>query len=298
MACSVCGGGFGGGFGDLTFADVVEDLGLGLDTTPFFFDTAQGGHGHGQKKGRGRRKGRHSRKNRDRDTGSNAAGSDKGMVETAAIEGVLEEEMTSTTEEEKEEEVDKRFVMPVDVIETYKEQVFVADIPGATRDDTTVQIEKRVLSIGGKRKARDPAQLEDGAVVRHRERRGGFFRRRFKLPKNADTGGARAELKDGILRVTVPKRNSGRRDVVQVPLSYEQYEEEVPTAGAPAEPPKDQSQTKQRGPEEADTQEGSHPAAKHGERMETSETTSAKDRAGGKDQSEKPPARDIQVSWK
>lgn len=262
-------------------------------------DCMCGGRSH---KGRGRRKGRRHRKGRDRETGSNAAGSEKEIIEAAAIEGVLEEEVTSTTEEEDDDTVDERVVMPVDVIETKREHIFVADIPGATCEDTTVQIEKRVLSLGGKRKARDPAQSEDGALLRHRERRGGFFRRQFKLPKHVDTGNARAELKDGVLRVVIPKREAGQQDKVQsVPLSYKQYEAEVPTAQAPAEPPKDQSQAKDTGPDEGEVQGGRQATHREGDRMETSETASAKDQGGKKraeDEGGKAPPRDIVVSWK
>ena len=89
-----------------------------------------------------------------------------------------------------------------DIAETDKEYVVRAEVPGVKPGDIKVTLDKGVLTIAGERKY----DKEDKNEQRHRvERFYGSFCRRFVLPEDADPAGIRAEGKDGLLKVHVPK---------------------------------------------------------------------------------------------
>ena len=50
------------------------------------------------------------------------------------------------------------------------------------------------------------------------ERSYGKFQRRFVLPEHVDTAGVTAEVKNGVLQVTVPKKESSKRELTNIPV--------------------------------------------------------------------------------
>eukprot|EP00850_Spirogloea_muscicola_P021941 SM000269S09896 [mRNA] locus=s269:95148:95898:+ [translate_table: standard] len=92
----------------------------------------------------------------------------------------------------------------VDVKETPTQYDFIADLPGLQRDQVKVQIEGgNLLSISGER-TREEKQETDKY---HRfERSTGKFMRRFRLPEDADSEKVSATCENGVLNVTVPKK--------------------------------------------------------------------------------------------
>lgn len=96
----------------------------------------------------------------------------------------------------------RAFAPAVDVYED-ADAVFVqAELPGLRLEDVTVNVENDVLTLSGERKS----EREDGHHVR--ERWYGAFARAFKLPRTIDVERIGATLKDGILTVKLPKRES------------------------------------------------------------------------------------------
>ena len=91
----------------------------------------------------------------------------------------------------------------VDIRETDGEFLVTAELPGLTRKDVHVRLEDNVLTVEGERKQEKEAKGERTHRV---ERIYGSFRRSFTLPDNVDAGSIRAECKDGVLTVHVPKR--------------------------------------------------------------------------------------------
>ncbi|MFO7324194.1 MAG: Hsp20/alpha crystallin family protein [Pseudomonadota bacterium] len=90
-----------------------------------------------------------------------------------------------------------------DTSETEKEYLVKAELPGVRREDVHVTLEDGVLTIRGERKQ----EKEHKDEKMHRiERFHGSFMRSFMLPDNADPTSVRAECKDGVLTVHVPKK--------------------------------------------------------------------------------------------
>ena len=93
---------------------------------------------------------------------------------------------------------------PVDLYETPTEFVLTAELPGLTRDEIEIQAEDGRIAIRGARSA--SAGRDIPCEQYHRVERGhGRFSRAFALPEPIDVDRVTADLKDGILTVTIPK---------------------------------------------------------------------------------------------
>jgi HSP20 family protein len=100
-----------------------------------------------------------------------------------------------------------------DISETDAEYVVKADLAGVKREDAKVTVADGVLTIEGERRQ----EKEDKGEKSHRiERFYGSFSRSFALPENADAAHIRAESKDGVLVVHVPKLKVEKAKPVQI----------------------------------------------------------------------------------
>lgn len=94
------------------------------------------------------------------------------------------------------------FAPPVDIVEDGDAIVVTADLPGLELGDVSVNVENDVLTFSGERKP----EREEGVHVR--ERWYGTFSRSFKLPRTIDVERIEATLKNGLLRIRLPKRDA------------------------------------------------------------------------------------------
>lgn len=102
---------------------------------------------------------------------------------------------------------------PVDLYETQTEFVLTAELPGLTRDQIEIQAEDNRVVIRGARGTGTHIPCEQY----HRVERGhGRFSRAFTLPEPIEVGAIAAELKDGILTVTLPKSADRRTRRISV----------------------------------------------------------------------------------
>ena len=85
----------------------------------------------------------------------------------------------------------------------YDEKVgIVAEIPGLTKKDISVEVEDGTLTISGEKHN----ILEDGsAKVIRRELKASSFKRNFELGENLDGDNIKADFKDGVLSISIPK---------------------------------------------------------------------------------------------
>jgi HSP20 family protein len=100
-----------------------------------------------------------------------------------------------------------------DIFENENEVVVKAELPGLNKENVKVGVENNVLTIYGERKFEEETKRENY----HRlERSYGDFIRRFTLPNYVDVGKIRAEFKEGVLNVTLPKRAEVKPKQVEV----------------------------------------------------------------------------------
>jgi HSP20 family protein len=88
------------------------------------------------------------------------------------------------------------------ISETEKEYLIKAELPEVKKEDVKITLNGGVITISGERK-REKEETDANEI--RIESFYGTFSRSFALPDNVDTKGIRAESKDGVLRVHVPK---------------------------------------------------------------------------------------------
>lgn len=103
--------------------------------------------------------------------------------------------------------------LPLDVSEDERNVIVRASLPGFRREDVSVEVHDGVLSI----KAEHNEEQEDkGETYYRRERRYGSVSRRIALPSTVLDAETRAELKDGVLTLRIPKSPKAMPKKVQI----------------------------------------------------------------------------------
>lgn len=95
----------------------------------------------------------------------------------------------------------------LDVKEDDKSFTVHADIPGAKKEDIQVDIDGNVVSV--RAETRQEKEENKGEKVLYSERSYGMVSRSFSLPLEVDEKGAKAEYKDGVLNLVLPKKANG-----------------------------------------------------------------------------------------
>ena len=92
----------------------------------------------------------------------------------------------------------------VDIVEDDTSFTISADLPEVKKDDVNVAVENGYLTLSGERKFEK--EEEDKKKKYHRiERSYGSYTRSFALPDNVDGTAVKAEFKEGVLKVILPK---------------------------------------------------------------------------------------------
>ncbi len=101
----------------------------------------------------------------------------------------------------------------VDVTETDKAIEVTAELPGLEEKDVQVNFAENLLTIRGEKKAESEEKDKNYRVV---ERSYGLFSRTLELPAGIDPDAIKANLSNGVLKVTVPKPSPAQVKTVQV----------------------------------------------------------------------------------
>ncbi len=104
----------------------------------------------------------------------------------------------------------------VDVSGDDKQYEVVVDVPGLSADDISVEVHGDTLTISGSKE--DKNESKDKHFYRV-ERRYGAFRRTLSLPDDARADDIRASLKDGVLRLEIPRVEGQPSDVKRIAIS-------------------------------------------------------------------------------
>src|SRR5260370_1982980 len=101
----------------------------------------------------------------------------------------------------------------VEIYENKEQIVLEAELPGMNREDFDLSVENNVITLRGERRF----EKKDESDNYHRvERSYGSFSRSFTLPQTVSAEGAGAEYRNGVLRVTLPKREEVKARRIKV----------------------------------------------------------------------------------
>lgn len=107
----------------------------------------------------------------------------------------------------------KAWTPAVDVYEDENAFLIKLDLPEVNRDDVKVSLNENTLSISGERRVENEEKRENYHRV---ERSYGQFYRSFTLPPNVNGGAINAQFKDGVLRLTLPKKEEAKPKQIDV----------------------------------------------------------------------------------
>lgn len=95
------------------------------------------------------------------------------------------------------------YIPRVNISEDAANIYVAAELPGMAKEDVKITVTDGVLTLRGEKKSE---AKQEGRNYHRIERRFGEFVRQFTLPENAQDDAVRASFKDGILEITVPKK--------------------------------------------------------------------------------------------
>lgn len=121
----------------------------------------------------------------------------------------------------REEMLNGSWMPSVDIFENKENLILEADLPGMTRDDFDLTIENNVITLKGERRFEKKAEGDNYHRV---ERAYGSFTRSFTLPQTVKAEGATADFKNGILLVTLPKREESKARRIEISANDAQSE--------------------------------------------------------------------------
>jgi HSP20 family protein len=105
---------------------------------------------------------------------------------------------------------------PVDIYENENDIVLKAELPGVDPKDVEVRVEDNTLYLKGERKFEKEVKEENYHRV---ERSYGSFARSFSLPNSINAEKVKAEYKDGLLTLTLPKREEAKPKTIKIDVS-------------------------------------------------------------------------------
>jgi HSP20 family protein len=102
-----------------------------------------------------------------------------------------------------------------EVVENENAMIFTFEVPGLEQKDINISMENGMLTISGEKVSTEHKETD----YLRSERWYGKFSRSFSLPPSVDTANVSAQLRNGILTVTVPKKEEARPKKVEIRVS-------------------------------------------------------------------------------
>jgi HSP20 family protein len=101
----------------------------------------------------------------------------------------------------------------VDIYEDKDRLILEAELPGMNREDFEISVENNIITLRGERKFEKKTEGDNYHRV---ERSYGSFLRSFTLPQTVTADGATADFDNGVLRVSLPKREETKARKIEI----------------------------------------------------------------------------------
>ncbi|MCI5142415.1 MAG: Hsp20/alpha crystallin family protein [Candidatus Electrothrix sp. ATG1] len=111
---------------------------------------------------------------------------------------------------------DRMFRPVTDLSSSDKEYTVTVEIPGAEKEDIKIEVSNNVMTIRGEKKQK---KEEENKNHHQQERFYGSFQRVLSLPKDADQNNIKANFRQGVLTVTMPRKAMPKPDIQEIPIS-------------------------------------------------------------------------------
>lgn len=108
---------------------------------------------------------------------------------------------------------DATWMPAADIVEDEKTYRVTLELPGVAKENIEVKVEDDYLHLSGERKE---AEKTEGTTLHRVERAHGKFARRFRLPKDADPANVKADYRDGVLTITLSKKEEALPKQIEV----------------------------------------------------------------------------------
>lgn len=122
------------------------------------------------------------------------------------------------------ESTNRVWVPALDIVEKRDAYIVVAELPGVSQNEVELGFEQNVLTIRGQKSpSLDPSR--DGELrVYAAERVAGTFERAIRLPEFVDSEKIGAELRDGLLTITIPKATAAQPRKIEIKTVTQSHE--------------------------------------------------------------------------
>ncbi len=105
------------------------------------------------------------------------------------------------------------YLPALDIYEDEDKIVIEADIPGVKKEDIKISVEDNILTIKAEKKKEEKAEEKD---VVYEEIAYGLYAREIDLPHTVDTEKIEAEYKDGVLKISLPKKEEVKPKQIEI----------------------------------------------------------------------------------
>ena len=109
---------------------------------------------------------------------------------------------------------------PVDVLEENEKIVVKVEVPGVDEKDLRVTFEDGLLTVSGERHF----ERKDDRNYHRIERTYGTFTRTFTLPRSVDAGQIKADYRNGVLEIEIPKKEDSRPKQIEINVNSKQID--------------------------------------------------------------------------
>jgi HSP20 family protein len=101
---------------------------------------------------------------------------------------------------------------PMNVFQQGEDILAIVELPGVNKSDLQVQAKENTIRISGRKTIDEP----EGVSVHRRERISGDFDRTLTMPVAIDPGGIKAEYRDGVLALFLPRAESAKPRTIKI----------------------------------------------------------------------------------